>query len=81
MQSKVWGNPLFFIPLMIKADNSVLEPTGIPVTGIIHLLIVSFIDGHPHPSPNQEPTNSERKLVCGDWHPSENTDHPTHFLF
>ncbi len=33
-----------------------------------------------HPSPNQEPTNSERKLVCGDWHPSENTEHPTHFL-
>ena len=34
-----------------------------------------------HPSPNQEPTNSELKLVCGDWHPSENTGHPTHFLF
>ncbi len=28
----------------------------------------------------QEPTNSERKLVFGDWHPSANTDHPTHFL-
>ncbi len=34
-----------------------------------------------HPSPNQEPTNSERKLVFGDLHPSANTDHPTLFLF
>ncbi len=30
------------------------------------------------PSPNQEPTNSERKLVCGDWHPSENTENGFH---
>ena len=36
---------------------------------------------YTHPSPDQESTNSERKLVCGDWHPSENTDHPTYFLF
>ena len=33
-----------------------------------------------HPSPNQEPTDSERELVCGDWHPSGNTNHPIHFL-
>ncbi len=43
------------------------------------LLTVDFFSTLSHPSPNQEPTNSERKLVCGDWHPSENTDHPTHF--
>ena len=34
-----------------------------------------------HRSPNYEPTNSERNLVCGNWHPSENTGHPTYFPF
>ncbi len=34
-----------------------------------------------HPSPNYDPTNSEQKLVCGDWHPSENPNHPTPFIF
>ncbi len=40
--------------------------------------VVTLESKTSHPSPNQEPINSERKLVCGDWHPSENTDHPTH---
>ncbi len=46
------------------------------LSGLEQLLPVS------HPSPNQEPTNSKRELVCGDWYPSGNTstNHPIHFL-
>ncbi len=43
---------------------------------IDHVRNIIQISPLTDPSPNQEPTNSERELVCGDWHSSKNTDHP-----